>query len=97
MANCDVTLASVWPDDLYFKVPASGGSYVNNGGNIISLPSTFSGWLVRVVRNNVPLDYGEITVGDSYFTQDIALNKIGLSMDAVTGEKFMIQAYKPTS
>lgn len=94
MADCDVTLGSIWPDDLYFVVPASGGSYINNGGNVITLPSAFSGWKVRVVRNNSPLDYGNQN-GDPYFTHDTTLNQLGLSVDAVTGEKFMIQAYKP--
>lgn len=94
---CQSNLSDIFPDDLYFVVPASGGPYINDTGNIISLPDIFKGWKVRVVRNNTPLDYGDQGLGDSYFTQDTSTNTIGLSADAATSEKFIIQAYKPTS
>jgi hypothetical protein len=94
---CQNNLSDIWPDDLYFVVPASGGLYINDTENIISLPSSFNGWKVRVIRNNTPLDYGNQGLGDPYFTHDTATNTIGLSVDASTNEKFMIQAYKPTA
>jgi hypothetical protein len=92
---CENSLGSIWPDDLYFVVPASGGSYVNDGGQIIALPSRFDGWKLRVVRNNAPLDMDEQVVGDPYWEHVPASNSINLSNDATTGDKFMIQAYKP--
>jgi len=90
---CDNTLASIWPDDLYFVVPASGGPYINNGGQIITLPEAFKGWKVRVNRNNTPVDFEDQGTGDPYFERGD--NFISLSVDVVTSEKFMIQAYKP--
>jgi len=94
---CENSLSSIWPDDLYFVVPASGGDYINDGGQIITLPSAFAGWKVRVNRNNTPLDYEDQGTSDPYFTQDTGNNFINLSSDAVTGEKFMIMAYKPAT
>lgn len=97
MADCENSLGSIWPDDLYFVVPASAGPYVNNGGQIIALPARFDGWKVRVVRNNLPLDMDEQVVGDPYFEHIMGNNTLNLSNDALTGDKFMIQAYKPIS
>ncbi len=94
---CENSLGSIWPDDLGFVVPASGGTYISDGGQIIVRPDSFSGWKVRVNRNNLSLDKGEQVVGDPYFTHDETNNFINLSNDAVTGDKFMIQAYKPVS
>jgi len=94
---CQNNLADVWPDDLYFVVPLSGGSYISDGGNIIALPAAFNGWKVRVVRNNQPMDYGQQVVGDPYYTQDISTNTVALSNDAAEGDKFQILAYKPAS
>jgi hypothetical protein len=93
--SCNYSLGSIWPDDLYFVVPLIGGSYINAGGNIIQLPEKFRKWKVRVVRNNVPQDYGQQVSGDPYWTRDYDTNTIGLSADAIDGEKFQIQAYKP--
>ncbi len=92
---CENSLASIWPDDLEFVVPASGSPYVNNGGQIIALPARFDGWKLRVIRNNSPLDMDEQVVGDPYWEHVPASNSINLSNDAITGDKFMIQAYKP--
>ena len=89
-----IAAGSTPPDDLYFRVPDTGSSYINNGGNIITLPATFLGWRVRLIRNNTPVDYGDQGLGDPYFTQDISTNTLGLSADAVTDEKFMVWAYK---
>lgn len=94
---CENTLASVWPDDLYFRVPLSGSPYINDGGQVIALPASFLGWKVRVNRNNTPLDYNDQGTGSPYFTQDWNNNFITLSNDALEDDKFMIQAYKPVT
>lgn len=94
-ADCEYSLGSIWPDDLWFKVPVSGGPYINEGGQYISLPSQFEGWKVRVLRNNVPVDYEDQGEGDPYYTQDVNANTVYVSAVVVEGEKFSIQAYKP--
>lgn len=94
--NCEYSLENLWPDDLYFLVPASGGTYISAGGQIILLPATFQNWKVRVVKNNTPLDYGAQGLGDPYFTRNISSNTVILNVDAQYQDKFMIQAYKPT-
>lgn len=90
---CEVDLSIIWPDDLCFKVPASGSLYINAGGQVITLPEEFKGWKVRVVFNNVPLDSENL--GDPYFTQNVSNGFINLSFDTVEGDKIMIHAYKP--
>jgi len=98
--GCSNKLSDIWPDDLYFVVPASGSPYINPGGQIITLPEAFGkggGWKVRVNRNNVPIDYEDQGTGDPYFTQNLTNNFINLSSDAVEGEKFLIMAYKPAT
>jgi len=92
---CENTLSSIWPDDLYFVVPASGGPYVNPGGQIITLPEEFQGWKLRVNRNNAPVDYLDQGTGDPYFEVDFDNNFINIHPDASEKDKFMIQAYKP--
>lgn len=86
-------LAELIPDDLYFVVSASGGEYINPGGQVITLPARFSGWKLRVNRNNVPLDYLDQGTGDPYWGQ--AGNTVVLSADVLELEKFLIMAYKP--
>lgn len=93
--SCYRSLGDIWPDDLYFVVPASGGGYVDAGGQIITLPDAFSGWKVRVARNNIPVDNGEQVSGDPYFEQNLESNFLNIVPDATEGDKFMIQAYKP--
>lgn len=82
------------PDDLYFVVPLSGGIYISDGGNIITLPLSFDGWKIRLFRNNTMVDYGNQGTGDPYFTQDTNTNTLALSADAVEDEKFSVWAYK---
>lgn len=94
--DCDNTLASIWPDDLYFVVPLSGSPYINADGQIIALPLAFKGWKVRVVKNNIPLDYLDQGVGAPYFDQNLPANAINLSLDVEEEDKFMIWAYKPS-
>lgn len=94
---CEYSLGSVWPDDLYFVVPESGGEYANDGDNIIQLPDSFINWKLRVFRNNIISDYGDQGLGDPYWTRDYDLNTVALSVDAATNDKFIIQAYKPVS
>lgn len=95
-ASCDNTLASVWPDDLYFSVLSVGG-FVNPGGQVFTLPSRFQNWKVRLFRNTELLDYQDQGIGDPYWTIDLATRVVTLSMDANLGERFSIQAYKPAS
>ncbi len=90
---CEVDLSVIWPDDLCFKVPASGSQYIDAGGQIITLPEEFKGWKARVVFNNVQLDSSNL--GDPYFTQNVSNGFITLSFDTVEGDKVMIHAYKP--
>lgn len=93
---CDLSLASVWPDDLYFTVSATGG-YINPGGQVFALPLTFKGWKIRLIRNNTPADYQEQIVGDPYWTIDYDTRVVTIVPDAALQEKFQVQAYKPTS
>lgn len=94
--SCYKSLSDIWPDDLYFVVPSTGGEYINAGGQIVSLPERFQDWKVRFVRNNVPVDFEEQVSGDPYFAHNLEGNFLNIVPDAVEGEKFMVQAYKPT-
>lgn len=91
---CENSLGSIWPDDLYFVVPAADGEYISDGGQIILLPSIFNGWKLRINRNNVPIDYLDQGTGDPYWNQ--SGNTVILSQDVNTNEKFLIMAYKPS-
>lgn len=93
---CDNTLASLWPNDLYFTVSAIGG-YINPGGQVFTLPLAFKNWKIRLIRNNTPADYQEQIVGDPYWTIDYATRIVTIVPDASLQEKFQIQAYKPVS
>lgn len=92
---CDNSLGKIWPDDIYFVVPDSGGEYVSDGGQIIKLPVSFVGWKIRVLRGNVPVDYNEQVPGDPYFEHNPAEQFLNIHPDAQSGDKFIIQAYKP--
>ncbi len=96
MANCDNTLALIWPPDLYFVVADSGG-YINPGGQLFTLPLIFQNWLIRLVRNNVPTDFEDQGLGDPYFTYDPTTRIVTIVPDASLEDKFMVQAYKPNS
>lgn len=93
---CENSLGSIWPDDLYFVVAASGG-YINPGGQVFTLPVAFEGWKIRINRNNIPLDFEEQVSGDPYFTNDTTTRVVTLSVDVSLGEKFCVMAYKPVS
>jgi hypothetical protein len=93
---CTTSLGSLWPDDLYFVVPASGG-ILNDGDAVFTLPTRFRNWKIRVVRNNIPNDFQQQVLGDPYFDVDITLNEVTIVPAASLGDKFMIQAYKPAT
>ena len=87
-------LGGTTPDDIYAVVDGIGPISIQDGDTVISLPATFVGQMVRVFRNNVLVDFNDMGIGDPYFTRDLTLNTITLSVAAVTDEKFAIQAYK---
>lgn len=99
--GCRNSLADIWPDDLYFVI-GRPGSLLDAGGQVFTLPSSFSGpnggsgWKIRINRNNTPLDYLDQGTGDSYFSYDTNTRVVTLSVDVSDLEKFMVQAYKPS-
>lgn len=95
--TCENTLGTIWPDDLYFVVAATGG-YINPGGQIFILPVIFGlngGWKIRLFRNNTIVDYQQQIVGDPYFTYDPSTRAVTVTPDVALQEKFIVQAYKP--
>lgn len=93
---CDNTLASLWPDDLYFVVADVGG-FINPGGSIFTLPLRFKNWKIRLIRNNIPADFEQQIVGDPYFTIDLTTRVVTIIPTASLQDKFQVQAYKPAS
>ena len=82
------------PTDIWFVVNAGGDINVNDGENQIFLPSEFIGKRIRVYRNNILLDNGDMDgYSDSYFTYTVGDNSFDLSVDTVADEKFVITAY----
>lgn len=94
--TCSNTLASLWPDDLYFVVLDTGG-FVNPDGSVFTLPARFQNWKIRLIRNNIPVDFEEQVVGDPYFTIDLSTRVVTIVPAASLQDKFMAQAYKPAS
>lgn len=78
------------PNDLAFSVPSF---YMAEGDNTVQLPVTFKGWRIRVLRDNIPVDYTEQVAGDPYFTRDTVNNTLWFSIAATSNNKFVIQAY----
>lgn len=95
MGQCNIELSQLWPDDVYFVVPASGGSYGNNGSISFIIPA-FKGWKVRMIRNGFPQWLGNPNDGDTYFDFTGITGEFTVSVALVTGEKIICQAYKPS-
>ena len=93
--GCSNSLKDIWPDDLYFVVPASGGEYINPDETTINLPSRFANWKLRIWRNNGRLDYEDQGNGDPYWTHNEGNNQAVLNVAVEQYEKFIIEAYKP--
>ena len=97
--DCDNTLGSIWPDDVYFVVgvanpSVNGGVAVQNGDNSFTIPS-FVGWKVRLVRGSFPQYYTDPGTGTQYFDYTSITAEFTLSSPATTQEEFICSAYKP--
>jgi len=85
---------SLFPNDIWFVVNAGGDLNVNDGDNVITLPTEFIGRRIRIYRNNILLDNGSMDgFSDSYFTYTVGDNTFELSQSTVGDEKFVITAY----
>lgn len=80
------------PNDLYATV-GSSTLFLDNISSI-TLPPSYQNWMIRIFRNGSLLDYEDQGASDPYFDYDASTGEITLSNDTVTGEKFVIIAYK---
>jgi hypothetical protein len=82
------------PTDIWFVVDNAGDITVDDGDTVITLPAEFVGKRIRVYRNNILLDNGDMDgFSDSYFTYTVGNTSFLLSEAAVAEEKFVITAY----
>lgn len=92
---CNIELSQLWPDDVYFTVPISGGQYANAGDISFIIP-TFVGWKTRLIRNGIPQYLTNPGDGDSYFDYTAITAEFTLSVALGFEEKIICQAYKPS-
>jgi len=95
MANCNIELSELLPNDVYFVVAASGGQYANEGDISFIIP-TFVGWKTRLFRSGIPQYLTDPGDGDSYFDYTSITAEFTLSVALGLGEKIICQAYKPS-
>jgi hypothetical protein len=99
MANCDNTLASIWPDDVYFVVgvanpSVNGGVAVQQGDVSFTIPSMI-GWKTRLIRGSLPQYLTNPATGNQYWDYTSITGEFTLSNPAGTQEEFICSAYKP--
>jgi hypothetical protein len=99
--NCDNTLGSIWPDDVYFVVGVANPS-VNNGtavqiGDVSFIIPSFVGWKVRLVRALTPQYLTNPGTGNIYFDYTSITGEFTLSSPASLNEEYIAMAYKPVS
>lgn len=92
---CSIELSELWPNDVYFVVPASGGQYANDGDISFIVP-TFVGWKARLFRGGLPQYLTDPGDGNSYFDYTSITGEFTLSAAAAQYEIFICQAYKPS-
>lgn len=97
--NCDNTLGSIWPDDVYFVVGVAN-ERVNNGTAVqpddqsFTIPS-FVGWKVRMIRGSAPQYQGNPGTGNQHYDYTSITGEFTLSAGAGPQEEFICMAYKP--
>ena len=94
MANCDNTLASIWPDDLYI---VCGAGQAITPGSVSTIFSTMAGWKIRIIRGGAPLNLGSNSNGSPYFDYTSITGEATWSQLPADTEEFIVQAYKPAS
>jgi hypothetical protein len=80
------------PNDLYATVGSS--TVFLDDISQVTLPYLYQNWMIRIFRNGSLLDYQDQGASDPYFDYDASTGQITLSSNTVTGEKFVVIAYK---
>ena len=92
--DCNNTLGSIWPDDIYV---ICGSGEAIEPGDASSTFTSMIGWKIRIIRGGTPLWSGNPGDGSMYYDYTSITGEVTWSAVPADTEQFIIQAYKPAS